>query len=257
MNRIIFLFVALPVSILSASLSNQDLDWIGNRIWFNECSEKVENLTFWNKNEPFPSFGIGHFIWFPEGYIGPYTQTFPDLIAYLKKSVLVPMPSWLLYASDCPWATRDDFYRDFNNEKMSSLRFFLQKTIKEQAAFIIEHFRKNIECIIKDQKKQHDHLSRVIQILQCSAHGWYVLIDYHNFKGAGTNVAENYSGHRWGLLQVLENIPPCTTERAIIDAFINEAKKLLEIRVACAPEGKKEKQFLEGWFKRLESYRFS
>ncbi len=40
---------------------------IGDAIWRNECQGRVGGLTHWKSGEEFPSFGIGHFIWYPAG----------------------------------------------------------------------------------------------------------------------------------------------------------------------------------------------
>ena len=50
-------------------------------------SERAEYLTHWNEGEDFPSLGIGHFIWFPEGVDAPFDEQFPALISYLRQQV--------------------------------------------------------------------------------------------------------------------------------------------------------------------------
>src|ERR1700761_3682082 len=57
---------------------------IGRKVWMNECDGTVTGLTSWNGGEAFPSLGIGHFIWYPAGKRGPYEESFPLLIAYLR-----------------------------------------------------------------------------------------------------------------------------------------------------------------------------
>ncbi len=76
----------LPL-LLSAILYFSD---IGEQIWQNECSKDKEKLIFWNPHEPFPSLGIGHFIWLPKDSQVPFEQTFPSLILFLKKEGLSP-----------------------------------------------------------------------------------------------------------------------------------------------------------------------
>ncbi|MGB2693511.1 MAG: hypothetical protein WBC96_13555, partial [Thermodesulfobacteriota bacterium] len=47
------------------SVSDYELEKIGQLIFINEGAGKVENLTTWNEGEEFASLGIGHFIWYP------------------------------------------------------------------------------------------------------------------------------------------------------------------------------------------------
>jgi hypothetical protein len=49
-------------------LDSRDLSNIGDKIFFNETSRKIENLVFWNAKEKFPSLGIAHFVWLPKNY---------------------------------------------------------------------------------------------------------------------------------------------------------------------------------------------
>ena len=50
----------------SISLSNQQNNALAQLVWKNEGAGLIDNLTVWNKNEAFPSLGIGHFIWYPK-----------------------------------------------------------------------------------------------------------------------------------------------------------------------------------------------
>ncbi|MDG1976339.1 MAG: hypothetical protein P8I39_07365, partial [Akkermansiaceae bacterium] len=50
---------------------------IGQKIWQNESAGKVTGLTHWNDGEEFPSLGIGHFIWYPGGFNGRWSETWP------------------------------------------------------------------------------------------------------------------------------------------------------------------------------------
>ena len=45
-------------------LSEAEKEWLGRKIFKNECDSNFECLTTWNKGEEFPSLGIGHFIWY-------------------------------------------------------------------------------------------------------------------------------------------------------------------------------------------------
>lgn len=225
---------------------------IGNLIWHNECGKSVTKLTFWNPHEPFPSFGIGHFIWFPKDYDGPFTQTFPDLIAFLKHKK-VTLPDWLAHATHCPWNNRETFMHEFHEPRLTELRALLQQTIVHQTDFIIQNLQKALPAILKaaPRAKRH-HIKKQFYTLAQSQNGMYALIDYCNFKGMGTNPNEQYQGHGWGLRYVLQIMNKDADDS--VKEFIACAKKVLSERVEHAPEGKNEKRFLHGWFNRLETY---
>ena len=67
----------LPQTVTAPRHSQIDLRGLGNRIWKNECAGSVAGLVSWNDGEAFPSLGIGHFIWYPAGYTGPFDESFP------------------------------------------------------------------------------------------------------------------------------------------------------------------------------------
>ena len=87
--------------------------------------------------------------------------------------------------------------------------------------------------------------------------GAYAVIDYLNFKGAGTNPSERYNGIGWGLLQVMQAVPKKIESAAIVSVFAHAAEKVLEQRVANAPQEKKplEQKWLLGWKNRIKTYR--
>src|SRR5690606_40272199 len=70
-------------------------------IWRFQC------LVHWNEGEAFPSLGIGHFIWYPEGVEGRFVESFPQLIAYMSQRQ-ASVPDWLrgLDPLDAPWPDR-------------------------------------------------------------------------------------------------------------------------------------------------------
>ena len=88
-----------------------------------------------------------------------------------------------------------------------------------------------------------------------SPNGLYPLIDYVNFKGEGTNPDERYKGQGWGLLQVLENMKGTGSEKAAVVEFSNSAKFVLQRRVDNSDPSRNEKKWLEGWFKRCDTYK--
>src|SRR5690606_6328764 len=72
-----------PVAAISLALKPAQLDWVGQKIIQNECAGKLDCLVHWNEGEAFPSLGIGHFIWYPAGVNGRFTESFPRLIQYM------------------------------------------------------------------------------------------------------------------------------------------------------------------------------
>src|SRR4051812_35088903 len=87
--------LALVQIAAAAGLSDADVERIGKRIWQNECGGSVSGLTSWNSGEEFASLGIGHFIWYPAGETGPFEESFPPLVDWLRRSG-AQVPQWLL-----------------------------------------------------------------------------------------------------------------------------------------------------------------
>lgn len=233
-------------------LSPSEIQQIGQKIWRNECGGRIDLLTFWNKQEPFPSLGIGHFIWFPKNCAAPYTQTFPDLIAYLKKRN-VTIPSWLDTAAVCPFNNREEFYGPSAHTRIAELRDLLVRTIDLQAEFMVHRLSNTLSIMLAAAPHhQRAHVERCFNSLNATAAGCFVLIDYLNFKGDGTNPCERYDGHGWGLLQVLMNMRSDVNN--IIAEFSNSARHILEQRVLHAPRHANEKQWLPGWLQRVSAY---
>ena len=227
---------------------------VGNKVWINECEGKVSGLTSWNGGEGFPSIGIGHFICYPAGKQGPFEESFPLLIAYLKKRG-IELPGWLSPLGPCPWPNRKAFMADFNGPRLSGLRKFLASTVVEQSDFLFERLRLSEEqmsqgLVTKDARR----LKRNFQLLSDSTEGMYALVDYVNFKGEGTKPSESYQGKGWGLRQVLlaMKVPD-----GVADApgkFAAAAASVLRQRVKLSPPERNERQYLPGWLNRIASY---
>ncbi len=250
----IILFLSMASSLCAARtpLTPGQQKIIGMNIWRNECAQSTTKLTFWNPNEPFPSFGIGHFIWFPENYEGPYTESFPKLLRFLTQHN-VELPAWLSDAEHCPWQTRANFMADFEGERLVALRALLVSTVELQAKFIIKQLEDALPAMLTAApRSKNAHIKKQFYRLADSLTGLYVLIDYANFKGLGTNPLEQYEGHGWGLRHVLQAMDPLAQDPIL--EFIQCAKKLLAERVEHAPANKPEKQFLLGWNNRLNTY---
>lgn len=234
------------------SLNDEELKKIGEKIWHNECGGKLEQLTFWNQHESFPSLGIGHFIWYPEGKQERFQETFPNLLLFLKEHKIA-LPLWLQETKGCPWKTREEFYTHIDSEKMQELRKLLCDTKKEQILFMVNRLEKalNEMTLILSQEDKGKILDIFTRLSQ-SSQGLYALIDYCNFKGMGTSNLETYNGKGWGLLQVFLHMPDHPHD--VLSDFVTSAKKVLTERVNNAPSEKKEERWLQGWLARVNSY---
>lgn len=230
---------------------------IGKQIWQNEAGQKYDLLVFWNPKEPFPSLGIGHFIWYPAGHTNIFTQTFPDLLDYFIQKK-IKLPAWLMQArqTGAPWKDYQDFQIHEHDAQIQELRALLFNTIDLQLDFIIKrldsawhHIQQ--ELGVHEKKRITNYFKQLSQ----TPAGIYALIDYLNFKGEGTNPQERYNGKGWGLLQVLQAIPAHVPTNKIVDAFAQAATKILKERVQNAPPNKShEQQWLAGWQKRINTY---
>lgn len=213
---------------------------IGDQIWQNECKKDTEKLVFWNAHEAFPSLGIGHFIWLPEGSSAPFEETFPKLVLFLKASG-VSLPAWM--QGPCPWKTREEFLQA--SSQIKELRALLQQTVPDQVRFLFARFAET-------EKNLSAHLAK-IERLKGSTQGLYALLDYLNFKGSGLSEKERYAGKGWGLLQVLEEMTASGSIEEAPRQFSEAADHVLKRRVANAPS-KNEERYLRGWLNRVESY---
>lgn len=236
----------------AAEPSGMELDRIGRRIWQSECGGTVEGLTSWNAGENFASLGIGHFIWYPKGVGGPFEESFPKLIAWLKAEKVV-LPKWLEKAGPCPWPDKKSFDAGHNDVRQKELRALLSGTIRSQVRFIIRRLE---EATPKYQAAAGKHAPRVernLAQLRLSAAGNFALIDYVNFKGEGLNPKERYQGEGWGLLQVLIEMD-ADEDASPAQRFASAAQRVLTRRVKNSPPERGEKRWLEGWRARCAGY---
>jgi len=243
--------LSLPPSMDSVEiqLSKNEAQVIGQRIWQNEGAGKDENLIVWNEGEDFPSLGIGHFIWYPAGFEGPFVESFPALLTHLRKESNVP--DWLNGVDDAPWSSRAEFYSDINSWRMHELRELMKNTMPQQVAFIVQRLEaalpKMLATLPTEQQAQvEQQFYRVAQ----SPNGIYALIDYVNFKGEGISLSERYRSEGWGLLQVLQGMR--VENGNVMAAFARSADVVLTRRVSNAPRD--ESRWLAGWRKRVQSY---
>ena len=264
-------------------LSTADAEWLGERIFANECAAQRACLTSWNEGEDFPSLGIGHFIWFQRNQDEIFAETFPDLLTYLDETGIT-LPKWLQpnnlinnndrpdgdiragdfsrdisgetpsEGKDSPWESRADFYRDIDSPRMEELRTLLDSTRREQAQFIIARLENSIGDIVAHApSNEREHLQRRVERLSTchSPAGLYALIDYVHFKGTGLAEGERYAGQGWGLQQVLSAM---SDDLPALDSFASAAKTTLERRVANAPTERREQRWLKGWHNRIDTY---
>lgn len=244
-----FLLIACVMCSASAiPLSDTQINSIGMMIWRNESNGTIDGLVFWNPNEPYPSLGIGHFLWFTQGYRGEMEQTFPALISYIKQQG-TPIPRWLDAAikQGCPWKTREEFLSVKNREHIYELKQFLAKTVDLQARFIVSRFEQSLKPIMTSSPAARSQAERLLS----DPRGIVAMIDYLNFKGSGLVTTERYQGYGWGLLHVLENM---NNGADPVHAFVESARSVLKRRVEHSPNKAREQQWLTGWLNRVNRY---
>lgn len=248
---LILLLIFAYIEANALQISSEEVKRVGDFIYKRECASNQSKLIFWNEQEEFPSLGIGHFIWHTKTGAKDKIQQFPELIAYFKKNNLI-IHGWLS-CPFAPWKDRKEFLAEQGSDRMKELLELLSNTIQLQAQFIVERFQKtSLENILKvltqeNQKKIKRQLDRLIAV----PGGYVALIDYTNFKGDGTNLAERYCNQGWGLLQVLLNM---TETNSPLQDFVASAQDLLAQRVANSAPEKNEQKWLLGWNNRVKSY---
>lgn len=246
------LFAQTPDTPMTAD----ELGCLQKMIFFNECSGRVERMTTWNDDEEFPSFGIGHFIWYPEGKQGPYKELFPEFLSFLEAQQK-EIPAWIkaLPTRAAPWQTREEFLTDLESERMKTLRDFLDQTQGFQAQFImrrVEGVLPKISATVPEPERPALELK--FKEIADAPNGMFALIDYVNFKGEGILKTERTQGQGWGLLQVLQAMKMPEKKEDALKEFVNAAKKVLENRVRNAPPEKDCSKRLRGWKNRVKNY---
>jgi hypothetical protein len=259
-NRFLLLLL-LQTAVIPAAwgqlpqLNPQQMDWLGDRVFANECDRKFSCLTSWNEGEDFPSLGIGHFIWYKQQQNERFEETFPNLLAFYKKHGY-ELPSWLeaLENSDAPWQNREQFLADLDSQRMRQLRDFLGSTTELQVLFIVERLHGSTADLFRGLEPP---VRRAVETSfyevanSQTPYGMYALIDYVHFKGTGISASERYQGEGWGLLQVLLELQGSV---ANLNDFVTAATRVLERRVANAPIQRKEQRWIAGWTNRLQTY---
>lgn len=240
-------------------LSDASYHWIATGIFNNETGGQVDKLTYWGAGEDFPSMGIGHFIWFPQGVDAPFDEQFPDMVAYVAAASGKPLPLWLaqLDPRDAPWRHKQQFDADRSSTELGELRQWLYDTRLYQARFIVAAFKQRWQDLELSAEKKQVY-NQLLQELMDTPDGLFAVIDYYNFKGMGTNPRERYQGQGWGLLQVLQAMSesPVQPGHCVdqLHRFVDAAGERLRLRVQLSPSERNESRWLEGWLKRLDGY---
>lgn len=240
----------------SIELDGPALEWIGTQVFQNECAGKETCLVHWNEGEAFPSLGIGHFIWYPEGVEGPFVESFPAMIQHLVAQEVV-LPEWLtdLYPFDAPWPDRDALLQTSETERTDELRDFLFRTRGQQAGFLVRRAEEALGRVVAAAPESDQSvISERIEALIRTPGGTYALIDYVNFKGEGLAATERYDGQGWGLLQVLQAMSGGKSEPTL-QTFRKAAAQVLVQRAENADKAIERERWLPGWLNRLETYR--
>lgn len=259
LTKIVLLWVGLAaLSAASIRPARQELEAAGQRIFMNETGGNRMLLVHWNTGEEFPSLGIGHFIWYPQGFDGPFAETFPDLVRfYLAQGYSCAALSALMTATPhAPWTSQSQLLalRQNNDAELLALIAFLEETKALQVAFIFERLEGALPKMMA-ASAYPAHVKEQFYRVANSPHGFYALIDYVNFKGEGVKMSERYNHTGWGLLQVLEGMQGEEPGPDALNAFANSAEQVLSDRIANAPPERGEERWRAGWNKRIATYR--
>ncbi|MDO3722605.1 hypothetical protein QVZ43_12830 [Marinobacter sp. chi1] len=241
----------------SIDLDEAQMDWVGAQVFKNECAGQLKCLVHWNKGEPFPSLGIGHFIWYPAGVEERFVESFPALIQYMHQRQ-ASVPDWLreLDEFDAPWPDRETFLAAQDSAEVAQLREFLAGTQGIQAEFIVERASRSLAKVVAAApESQREAVSNRLKGLTSTPGGLYAVIDYVNFKGEGLSPDERYSGQGWGLLQVLLAMEEQNQGASVLEKFRGAADQVLTRRAENAPQDIERDRWLPGWRKRLQTYR--
>ncbi|MDD5592518.1 MAG: hypothetical protein PHV44_04385 [Candidatus Omnitrophica bacterium] len=251
-----FLLFLTDAAAQKISLSQQEIQQIGARVFENECALKDENLITWNEGEDFLSLGIGHFIWHPANVKDSFEGSFIKFLEYAK-NFGEQIPSWLDITPlpGCPWGSRDYFLSAQSDSRLTELREFVIRTKSLQAAFIVKRLEESLPLMLNiiPENRREKIASRFHRIASTPS-GIYALADYVNFKGLGIAPTEKYQGKGWGLLQVLEGMKGKNEAPDVVREFARSANAVLEDRVRNSPSGRNEQKWLPGWKKRVNSY---
>ncbi|HVE14957.1 MAG TPA: hypothetical protein VNI01_16300 [Elusimicrobiota bacterium] len=238
----------------SGRIDDREAVEIARRIFQNEAGGRPEFLTHWNAGEEFASVGIAHFLWYPKGYAGPYVESFPKLLTFLRDNGAI-LPAWLEPDTPCPWSTRDEFLAAKQSPRMTELRKFLLDTMPLQARFAARRLEESLPKMLAGLPfAEREHVRAEFDRMARSPMGLYPLMDYVNFKGEGTSPTERYKGEGWGLLQVLQAMSGLDPGPEALKEFARSAKAVLARRVANSPPERGEARWTPVWERRIDTY---
>jgi len=229
---------------------------IGAMIFRNECAGRDSRLLWWNDGEEFISVGIGHFIWYTEGRRGPFDESFPSLLAFIRDSGRdIPARVASRVSTGCPWRTKAEFLAAVDGPEAGELRTFLAETKDLQLRFMVNRLKTSLpKMLAAVPEDRRPHLTGRFYDLASSTEGLYTLIDYVNFNGEGVLPTERYNGKGWGLAQVLDGMSGDADGSGAVRDFVRSALEVIAERVANSPPERNEKRWLPGWKARLNTY---
>jgi hypothetical protein len=238
---------------VSTQLTASQKAAIGRKIWQNESGGTVNGLTAWNAGEEFPSLGIGHFIWYPAGFQGRFSESWPQFVAFARERG-AKLPAVALERHS-PWRSRVEFQQDFNGPRMTALRNWLAENVGVQTDYIVARSQAALPKILAAAPAgERVRIEANYRKVATTPQGVYALVDYVNFKGDGTQASERYQGQGWGLLQVLGGMKDVPAGPAAASEFAASAKRALSRRIANSPPARGEKRWEQGWHNRCDTY---
>jgi len=238
-------------------LSDAELSLIADKIFRNEGGGDVDKLVHWNDGEDFASMGVGHFTWYPAGRPARFGNTFPDVLGHLQ-ACGVQMPGWLQQAryTGAPWHSKSELMYAKSTGQVQELQNMLYQTRLLQAEYIVARAQRAMPQLVgAAPASMRSQVGQNLNAVANTPGGWYVLVDYVNFKGEGMNCNAGYKGQNWGLLQVLEEMRPSSPGQEALNEFADAAGRVLVRRVRNSPPARNEARWLAGWSNRLNTYR--
>jgi hypothetical protein len=241
--------MTLPVR--QIPLSDAEVLAIAEKIDQNETGGVEDRLVWWNAHEAFASVGVGHFLWMPSGYTGPYESTFIEFLHYAASQGVV-LPNFLATYPPCPWKSREDFLAHKQDPVLLSLQHFLTTHREIQAHFMADRLIGVLTLLkTKTSFPLREHMALQIYRLTGTVQGFYALEDYVNFKGSGLTARGKIGENGWGLAQVLMNMQGVLGGESALSDFKKAATTVLLHRIAEHPD---DARWENGWMKRIETY---
>ena len=240
----------MPLKLIE--LTQREMADIGQQIWINESLGKISGLIAWNEQDNFASVGIGHFSWYPKDSQEQLPSTWLDLLYFLQEQS-VSIPKWLKSAQHCPWKTRKEFLRYQRHYQMNSLRELMKNTIPQQVQFMVKGLEPALPRMLEilSTEKQREQVRNQFERVAQTPNGIYALLDYVNFNGEG--IEPNEGGQRWGLLQVLEQMPKDFAPEDATKEYADAAEIILASHIQSMEHDKEHR--LLNWKTRIATYR--